>query len=145
LDRTPVGAQEREMHFTEAQLREYRTRGFLVLRDAFTELGLLTADFVRAYRSLAADPPPEPDPTAPSNKFRTRPVVPGAYWSELDHSLPALRIILHREVALPAVISLRLSLPRFIHDGIPIIGQSIELDCGRHMTLSRMTALPSSR
>lgn len=91
------------MKFTAAQLDEYRSSGFIVLRDAFPELAPLTEQFVGAYHRLAAvttvtSPDNPARATGPQNKFKTAPIKPGSYWSELDHSLPALSIVLHREV-----------------------------------------------
>ena len=83
------------MLFTAAQQEEYERNGYIVLRDAFPGLLALTTEFVGAYQLVAED---EPIDDGVGNKFRTRAQIPGSYWSSLDHSLPALRIMLHEEV-----------------------------------------------
>ena len=84
------------MRLTAAQLAEYEANGFIVLRDAFHDLAQLTDDFVGAYQALTQGK--EPNLEGKGNKHLTRAQVPGSYWSELDHSLPALRIVLHGDV-----------------------------------------------
>lgn len=69
--------------------------GFIILRDAFPDMSRLTENFVQAYRACSHEGPLV---EGVGNKFLTRPQVPGSYWSTLDHSLPALRIILHEDV-----------------------------------------------
>ena len=78
-----------------AALEQYERDGYIVLTDAFPDLAGLTRDFVRAYRQVRE---PAPVEDGKGNKFRTRAQVPGSYWSALDHSLPALRIVLHERV-----------------------------------------------
>ena len=79
---------------TAAQQAEYAERGFIVLRN-FPDIAPLTARMVEVYQSVAKATPDWEDDTAPTNKFQTQPVVPGSYWSILDHSLPFLQVILH--------------------------------------------------
>ena len=82
------------MLLTEDQRREYEERGFIVLRDV-PEIAPVTERMVQVYQSVAEATPEWEDAAAPTNKFRTAPIVPGSYWSELDHSLPFLQVILH--------------------------------------------------
>ena len=83
------------MLLDEAQQAEYAETGFIVLREAFAELAPLTKRFVAAYHQLREESHIEDEK---GNKYRLRAQTPGSYWTHLDHSLPALQIILHDEV-----------------------------------------------
>ena len=84
------------MRFSDAQLEQYRTLGYVIVGCPFPES--LTEACMAAVEGAARDPSEGPADGSKRNHFRLRPQVEDSYWCSLDHSLPFLKIILHPEI-----------------------------------------------
>ena len=83
------------MKFTSAQLEEYNDRGYVVIPCPFSPD--LTERCLEAVEKVAMNPDLNTEDGV-RNHYRLKPQVPNSYWSELDHSLPLLQIVLHPEL-----------------------------------------------
>ena len=83
------------MRFNDAQLEEYRERGYAVVDCPWPEQ--LTEACLAAVEKVARDPSEGPE-DGKRNHFRLRPQITDSFWCALDHSLPFMRIILHPEI-----------------------------------------------
>ena len=83
------------MKFSEEQLEQYRTLGYVIFDCPFPES--LTVDCMAAVEKAAQDPSEGPADGSKRNHFYLRPQVDDSYWCSLDHSLPFLKVILHPE------------------------------------------------
>lgn len=83
------------MLFTDSQLEEYRTNGYVIIDCPFPDE--LTEDCMRAVRKTES-PEETYEEVGKGNHFRLKPQVPESYWCDLDHSLAFLKIILHPEI-----------------------------------------------
>ena len=84
------------MKFSEAQLEQYRTHGYVIVDCPFPER--LTEECMAAVEKAAQDPSEEPADGSKRNHFRLRPQLADSYWCSLDHSLPFMKVILHPEI-----------------------------------------------
>ncbi len=84
------------MKFSEEQLEQYRTLGYVIFDCPFPES--LTGECMAAVEKAAQDPSEGPADGSKRNHFYLRPQVEDSYWCSLDHSLPFLKIILHSEI-----------------------------------------------
>ena len=84
------------MRFSDAQLEQYRTLGYVIVDCPFPES--LTEACMAAVEGAARDPSEGPADGSKRNHHRLRPQVEDSYWCSLDHSLPFLKIILHPEI-----------------------------------------------
>ena len=83
------------MRFSEAQLEDYRTKGYVIIDCPFP--GELTERCLAAVEKVAIDPGRN-STDGKRNHFRLEPQVPDSYWCALDHSLSFLQIELHAEI-----------------------------------------------
>ena len=84
------------MKFSEAQLEQYRTHGYVIVDCPFPER--LTEECMAAVEKAAQDPTEGPADGSKRNHFYLRPQLADSYWCFLDHSLPFMQIILHPEI-----------------------------------------------
>ena len=84
------------MKFSERQLEQYRTLGYVIVDCPFPKS--LTEECMAAVERTTRDPSEGPADGSKRNHFRLRPQVEDSYWCALDHSLPFLKIILHPEI-----------------------------------------------
>ena len=84
------------MKFSEEQLEQYRTEGYVIVDCPFPEN--LTEACMAAVEKAVQDPSEGPADGSKRNHFYLRPQVEDSYWSALDHSLPFMQIILHPEI-----------------------------------------------
>ena len=83
------------MRFSEAQLEDYRTKGYVIIDCPFP--GELTERCLATVENVAIDPARN-STDGKRNHFRLKPQVPDSYWCALDHSLAFLQIELHAEI-----------------------------------------------
>ena len=81
------------MKFSEAQLAQYRTEGYVIVDCPFPEN--LTEACMAAVEKATQDPSEGPTDGSKRNHFYLRPQLEDSYWCALDHSLPFMQIILH--------------------------------------------------
>ena len=84
------------MKFSEEQLAQYRTEGYVIFDCPFHES--LTEACIAAVEKAVGDPAEGPADGSKRNHFYLRPQVEDSYWCALDHSLPFMQIILHPEI-----------------------------------------------
>ena len=84
------------MKFSEAQLEQYRTYGYVIVDCPFPER--LTEECMATVEKAAQDPTEGPADGGKRNHFYLRPQLEDSYWCSLDHSLPFMQIILHPEI-----------------------------------------------
>ena len=84
------------MKFSEEQLEQYRTEGYVIVDCPFPES--LTEACMTAVERAVQDPSEGPADGSKRNHFYLRPQVEDSYWCTLDHSLPFMQIILHPEI-----------------------------------------------
>ena len=84
------------MKFSEKQLEQYRTEGYVIVDCPFPES--LTEACMAAVEEASQDPAEGPADGSKRNHFYLRPQLEDSYWCALDHSLPFMQIILHPEI-----------------------------------------------
>ncbi|MCE9589842.1 MAG: phytanoyl-CoA dioxygenase family protein [Planctomycetes bacterium] len=83
------------MLFTTEQLDLYRRDGYAIITCPWLEP--LTRDCLAAVAKVEVTPD-QRGKDGMGNHARLKPQMPESYWSQLDHSLPFLRVILHDEI-----------------------------------------------
>ncbi|MDA0838563.1 MAG: phytanoyl-CoA dioxygenase family protein [Planctomycetota bacterium] len=82
------------MALTESQLEQYNKLGYVIIDCPF--LLEMTERCLAAVEKVAINPA-ETGPCRIGNHSRLKPLDPESYWSELDHSLAFMQVILHPE------------------------------------------------